>query len=200
MEFGDILRQIRAERGLSQDELAALLGTTKQVISRYETKKRVPRLSVVTAFAQKLGLPVSALSGEEAIMPPELMPVSGMRRVPILGSAACGEEFVTVEDDFPCDFALIAEGDSMIGDRIHSGDIVFIRSQDHVQDGEIAAVALDNEVKLKHVRRLRGPDGNVVFTQLLPSNPAYSPIDIGGEDETRMVRVLGKAVAVRFML
>ena len=118
MEFGDILRQIRAERGLSQDELAALLGTTKQVISRYETKKRVPRLSVVTAFAQKLGLPVSALSGEEAIMPPELMPVSGMRRVPILGSAACGEpiykpgdgtEFVTVEDDFPCDFALIAE-------------------------------------------------------------------------------------------
>lgn len=66
MEFGDILRQIRAERGLSQDELAALLGTTKQVISRYETKKRVPRLSVVTAFAQKLGLPVSALSGEEA--------------------------------------------------------------------------------------------------------------------------------------
>lgn len=113
MEFGDILRQIRAERGLSQDELAALLGTTKQVISRYETKKRVPRLSVVTAFAQKLGLPVSALSGEEAIMPPELMPVSGMRRVPILGSAACGEpiykpgdgtEFVTVEDDFPWRF------------------------------------------------------------------------------------------------
>ena len=200
MEFGDILRQIRAERGLSQDELATLLGTTKQVISRYETKKRVPRLSVVTAFAQKLGLPVSALSGEEAIMPPELMPVSGMRRVPILGSAGDGTEFVTVEDDFPCDFALIAEGDSMIGDRIHSGDIVFIRSQDHVQDGEIAAVALDNEVTLKHVRRLRGPDGNVVFTQLLPSNPAYSPIDIGGEDETRMVRVLGKAVAVRFML
>ena len=63
MEFGDILRQIRSERNLSQDEMAALLGTTKQVISRYETKKRIPRLSVVTAFAQKLGLPVAALSG-----------------------------------------------------------------------------------------------------------------------------------------
>ena len=88
MEFGDILRQIRSERNLSQDEMAALLGTTKQVISRYETKKRVPRLSVVTAFAQKLGLPVAALSGEEPILPPELTPVSGRRRVPILGSAA----------------------------------------------------------------------------------------------------------------
>ena len=209
MEFGDILRQIRSERNLSQDEMAALLGTTKQVISRYETKKRIPRLSVVTAFAQKLGLPVAALSGEEPILPPELTPVSGRRRVPILGSAACGEpiyspgdgtDYITVEDDLPCDFALIAEGDSMIGDRIHSGDVVFLRSQDHVQDGEIAAVALDNEVTLKHVRRLRGPDGNIAFTQLLPSNPAYAPIDIGGEGETRMVRILGTAVAVRFML
>ena len=131
------------------------------------------------------------------------------RRVPILGSVACGEpiykpgdgtEFIAVEDDLPCDFALIAQGDSMTGDRIYSGDIVFIRSQDQVQDGEIAAVTLDNEITLKHVRRLRGADGSVVFTQLLPSNPAFAPIDIGGEDETRMVRILGKAVAVRFTL
>ena len=98
MEFGDILRQIRSERNLSQDEMAALLGTTKQVISRYETKKRVPRLSVVTAFAQKLGLPVAALSGEEPILPPELTPVSGRRRVPILGSAACGEPIYSPGD------------------------------------------------------------------------------------------------------
>ena len=200
MEFGDILRQLRLERGLSQDELAALLGTTKQVISRYETKKRVPRLSVVSDFAEKLGVPLSALSGETPLMPPEMLPVGGRRRGEPIYKPGDGTEFISVEDDLPCDFALIAQGDSMTGDRIYSGDIVFIRSQDHVQDGEIAAVALDNEVTLKHVRRLRGPDGNVVFTQLLPSNPAYSPIDIGGEDETRMVRILGKAVAVRFML
>lgn len=81
MEFGDILRQLRLERGLSQDELAALLGTTKQVISRYETKKRVPRLSVVSDFAEKLGVPLSALSGETPLMPPEMLPVGGRRRV-----------------------------------------------------------------------------------------------------------------------
>ena len=74
MEFGDILRQIRSERNLSQDEMAALLGTTKQVISRYETKKRVPRLSVVTAFAQKLGLPVRFVGVGEGI--DDLMPFS----------------------------------------------------------------------------------------------------------------------------
>jgi len=205
MDFGVNLKKLRRERSLSQDELAALLGTTKQVISRYENGQRVPRLSVVTDYARKLGVPLSALSGE----PDAPDPTAGGRRVPILGGAACGEpiynpsdgtEYVVVDEDVPCDFALIAQGDSMTGDRIYSGDIVFIRRQDTVRDGEIAAVALDNELTLKHVRRLRGADGSVVFTQLLPSNPAYSPIDIGGEDETRMVRILGKAVAVRFSL
>lgn len=209
MEFGDMLKQIRRQRGLSQDELASLLGTTKQVISRYETKQRVPKLSVVSDFAKKLGLPLSHLTGEEPASFPGALPVGARRRVPLLGSAACGEpiykpgdgtETVAVEDDLACDFALIAEGDSMTGDRIRSGDVVFIRQTDHVDDGEIAAVALDDEITLKHVRRLRSADGTVVFTQLLPSNPSYSPIDIGGEGETRNVRILGKAVAVRFSL
>ena len=207
MEFGDILKQLRKERGLSQDELAALLGTTKQVISRYETKKRVPRLSVVADFAQKLGLPLSMLSGEGTEPAREITREGGVRRVPILGGAACGEpiyspgdgtEYASIDEDVLCDFALIAQGDSMTGDRIYSGDVVFIRSQDHVRDGDIAAVAVDNEITLKRIRRLRGADGSVVFTQLLPSNPSYSPIDIGGDNETRCVKILGKAVAVRF--
>ncbi len=204
MEFGANLKRLRKARGLSQDELASLLGTAKQVISRYETGQRVPRLSVVSAFAQKLGVPLRTLTGEAEEPAP-----AGGRRVPILGGAACGEpiyqpsdgtEYVVVDEDVDCDFALIASGDSMTGDRIFSGDVVFIRKQDTVRDGEIAAVALDNELTLKHVRRLRGADGSVVFTQLLPSNPAYTPIEIGGADETRMVRILGKAVAVRFAL
>ena len=113
MEFGDILKQLRQERGLSQEELAARLGTTKQVISRYETKKRIPRLSVVSDYAQKLGVPLSALSGEAPIVPAGAIPVGGHRRVPILGAVACGEpiyspgdgtDFVSVEDDLACDF------------------------------------------------------------------------------------------------
>ena len=207
MEFGDILKAIRRERGLSQDEMAALLGTTKQVISRYETKQRVPKVSVVAGYALKLGVPLSLLTGSEE--EPEITRERGVRRVPILGGVACGEpiykpgdgsESATIEESVVCDFALIAQGDSMIGDRIHSGDVVFIRRQSSVRDGEIAAIALDDELTLKRVRRIMGPGGRVAFTQLLPSNPAYDPIDIGGEEETRSVNILGKAVAVRFML
>ena len=205
MDFGYNLKQLRKQRGWSQDELAALLGTTKQVISRYENNQRVPRLSVVSDYARKLGVSLRTLSGEDDVQ--EV--ATGGRRVPILGGAACGEpiyspsdgsEYVVVDEDIDCDFALIAQGDSMTGDRIHSGDIVFIRKQDSVRDGEIAAIALDDELTLKRVRRIMAPGGRVAFTQLLPSNPAYDPIDIGGEEETRSVNILGKAVAVRFML
>ena len=208
MEFGDMLKALRKERGLSQDELASILGTTKQVISRYETKQRVPRLSVVADYAAKLGVPLALLSGQQAQPAQDAAP-QGVRRVPIIGSVACGEpiykpgdgtDFVTIEEDVACDFALIAQGDSMTGDRIHSGDLVFIRRQSSVRDGEIAAVALDDELTLKRVRRILDPGGRVAFTQLLPSNPKYAPITIGGAQETRSVSILGKAVAVRFMI
>ncbi|MBR3796494.1 MAG: helix-turn-helix domain-containing protein [Clostridia bacterium] len=207
MDFGDILKRLRIERGLSQDEMAALLGTTKQVISRYETKQRVPRISVVERFAERLGVPFSFLAGKNT--PPAPTPSASGRRVPLLGSVACGEpifspgdgsDYVAIDENIDCDFALIAQGDSMTGDRIYSGDIVFIRRQNSVAEGEIAAVSLDDELTLKRVRHLRGPGGRIAFTQLLPSNPAYSPIEIGGEDETRNVQILGKAVAVRFSL
>ncbi|MGN0774279.1 MAG: LexA family protein [Candidatus Ventricola sp.] len=209
MEFGDMLKAIRKERGLSQDELASLLGTTKQVISRYETKQRVPRLSVVADYAAKLGVPLALLSGQQTSPAWDAPPEGGVRRVPIIGSVACGEpiykpgdgtDYATIEEDVPCDFALIAQGDSMTGDRIHSGDLVFIRRQDSVRDGEIAAVALDDELTLKRVRRILDPAGRVAFTQLMPSNPKYAPITIGGAQETRNVSILGKAVAVRFMI
>ena len=208
MAFGDTLKRIRMERGLSQDKLAALLGTTKQVISRYETNQRVPQLTVVETFARKLNVPLTVLTGEASAMPDPIEEAGG-RMVPILGEGACGEpifspsdgtEYVCADKDIPCDFALIAEGDSMTGDRIHSGDVVFIRAQNQVADGDIAAVAVDDELTLKRIRRICRANGSVAFTQLLPSNPAYAPIDIGGEDETRNVRILGKAVAVRFSL
>ena len=207
MEFGDRLKALRKARGLSQDELAALLHTTKQVISRYETGQREPRVSVAAQYARQLGVSVEQLVGPHAGCGPE--ETGGMRRIPIIGSVACGEpiykpsgggEYATIESGIACDFALVAQGDSMTGDRIHSGDLVFIRRQSSVRDGEIAAVALDDELTLKRVRRILGPNGCVAFTQLLPSNPRYAPINIGGEGETRCVSILGKAVAVRFSL
>ena len=80
MEFGDMLKAIRKERSLTQDELASILGTTKQVISRYETKQRVPRLSVVEDYAAKLGVPLSLLSGQRTSAAEDAAPQVGVLR------------------------------------------------------------------------------------------------------------------------
>ena len=207
------IKELRLERGLSLEQLGKMVGTTKQTIHRYETGEidNIPR-EKIERLAECLGAHPSHLMGWDSSYSANssynnILPLHA-KRLPVLGNIACGEpiykpgdgsEYATIEESVVCDFALIAQGDSMIGDRIHSGDVVFIRKQDSVRDGEIAAIALDDELTLKRVRRIMGPGGRVAFTQLLPSNPAYDPIEIGGEEETRCVNILGKAVAVRFM-
>ena len=62
--FGENLRKIRNSRGMSQEEFADLLGTSKQVISRYETAQRSPKVSTVAEYAGKLGVSISELTGD----------------------------------------------------------------------------------------------------------------------------------------
>lgn len=65
-KFGDRLKAIRLERHMSQDEFAALLGTSKQVISRYETNQRTPKITVANKYAEILNIPLNALLGDES--------------------------------------------------------------------------------------------------------------------------------------
>ena len=62
--FGDRLRQIRKEMGLSQEEFAKKLGTSKQVLSRYETKQRAPKISIIADYAKRLEVPVEYMLGD----------------------------------------------------------------------------------------------------------------------------------------
>lgn len=59
--FGENLKAIRKERNLSQEEIAAQLGTSKQVISRYENGQRMPKISVATQYANILHVPLTRL-------------------------------------------------------------------------------------------------------------------------------------------
>ena len=86
------------------------------------------------------------------------------------------------------DFAYICEGDCMINDRIFDGDIVYIRQQDTVENGEIAAVLVDGKAVLRRVRFLEGG------ISLEPANPMHKPAMFWGE-EMDSVQIIGKAVA-----
>lgn len=199
MTFAQTLKRLRLERGLSQEELAHRLGTSRQVVSRYESGTRVPKISTVAAFARALEVPLSALTGEEE----DLFSLPGVRRpqwrrVPLLGEIACGEpllaeenceDYVDVDASVRCDFTLRCRGDSM-EPRLYDGDIVMIRCQPDVEEGQIAAVLIGGEATLKHVYHLPGRAG----LRLMPENPAHTPIFVTREN-AEGARILGRAVA-----
>ena len=150
MTFGASLKRLRMERGLSQEELARRLGTSKQAISRYENGARVPKISTVSALAAALDAPLTALTGEEEVFSVPGVERPRWQRVPLLGDIACGEPilaeenlegYVEVDASVRCDFTLRCRGDSM-EPRLHDGDIVMIRIQPDVLDGQIAAVLI----------------------------------------------------------
>lgn len=102
------------------------------------------------------------------------------------------EEMFTFID---ADFCLIMKGDSMSGARIMDGDVVFIRYQPEMENGEIAAVAIDDEATLKRFYRDE-ETGNIT---LVAENPAYAPI-VYDRSEVEKLWILGKAVAVQSKL
>ena len=64
--FGENLKRVRNERGMTQEEMAALLHTSKQVISRYENGHRTPRVDVVARYAEGLQIGIGALLPSKA--------------------------------------------------------------------------------------------------------------------------------------
>lgn len=121
------------------------------------------------------------------------------RKFPLLGNIACGEPIFAEENfesyveagaNIHAHFCLRASGNSMINARILDGDIVFIRKQDMVEDGEIAAVLIDNEATLKRVYY----DSENGVLQLYAENPEFKVMRFMGADLDR-IRILGKAVA-----
>lgn len=100
------------------------------------------------------------------------------------------ESYVEAGAKTNADFCLKAKGDSMINARILDGDIVFIRKQDMVDNGEIAAVIIDNEATLKRAYYYKTENKLVLMSE----NPKYSPF-VYINDELNEVHILGKAIA-----
>ena len=201
------LKELRKSKGMTLDELAEIIGTSKQTIHRYENGiiTNVPP-EKVESLANALGTTPGELMGwdtEPIAVPENIIPMS-VKQLPVLGDIACGmpiyaeerhEAFVTVSDKFDADFCLTARGDSMVGARIYDGDIVFIRSQSSVENGEIAAVILGDEATLKRVYYYPN-EGKLILS---PENPRYAPLVYVGQ-ELDNVKIIGKAIAFQSLI
>ena len=204
--FGEILRNLRKEKGLSQAELAEILGVSKSTVGMYEQSKRSPHSDeLLMHIAGFFGVTIDYLKGyspDNAPLDFERLGISRVatKKFPMLGKIACGEPVmceqeyetqISASDEVNADFCVTAVGDSMINARILDGDIVFVREQSMVENGEIAVIIVnDDEVTLK--RFYYYPENQRVILQA--ENPKYQPMVFDGE-QLDHVRVLGKAVA-----
>ena len=203
MEMSDRIKERRTAMGFTQEELGKKLGLQKSAIAKYENG-RVENIkrSVIAEMAEVLECSPSYLMGWDDTKKEKninnIYPIE-VHSLPMLGEIACGkpifmdenkESYTMVGSNVKADFCLKAKGDSMVNARIMDGDIVFIRSQPEAENGEIAAVAIDDEATLKRFYR----DEITQTVTLISENPIYAPMVFTKECQ-KNVYILGKAVA-----
>ena len=203
MTIGKRILRLRTKLGISQAYLADKASISCSALSRYETDAvtNIPS-DKLERIADALNTTPTYLMGWEDDHNLELE-VEDAHKIDtkefrVLGEIACGfptyaeetfDAYVEASSDINADFCLRARGDSMTGVRIYDGDIVFIKEQSIVENGQVAAVIIDNEATLKTWYFY--PEKQMLI--LNPENPNYSPLIFVGEQLVE-VRCLGRAV------
>lgn len=196
---------------ITATSLADKIGLSKQAISMYASGSRKPKRPTIKAIAEALNVNEAWLMGydvpmerqdtSQILIASNIIPIPKTKKVPLLGTIACGEpilatenieSYVDMDSDIHADFALRCQGDSMINARIMDGDIVYIRKQDMVENGEIAAVLMDDcEESNTTLKRIYISDDKI---RLCAENPNYQDM-IFFEEDMNKVRIIGKAIA-----
>ena len=208
MQMGDKIHQLRISQGKTLEEVGDIVGVGKSTVKKWESGAiKNMRRDKIALLAKALNTTPAYLMGWEeekednsCNTPDNIIPIPSIKKVPLVGEIACGtpiladeniQEYLSCPEGIQADFCLRCKGDSMIGSRIHDGDIVYIRKQSTVDNGEIAAVLIDGEATLKKVYKTSSK------ITLRASNPLYEDIVLDSENE---VHVLGEAVAVFFSI
>ena len=174
-DVGKRISELRRERGYTQDQLAEMALLSRITLARYESGAIEPGAFALSRIADALGTSTDELLCRVEKLPPFINIVSGA--VPIIGEIACGtpitatqnvEGYADLPDGIHADFALRCKGDSMTP-ILFDGDLVLIRQQPDVNDGQIAAIGIDGEATLKHI--YKRPEGVLC----VPANPQYAP-------------------------
>lgn len=205
MTVGTVLRTLRENNKMTLEEVSKKLGIAKQTLYKYEIGiiTNIPLLKI-EELAKIYNVSPSYITGWEDEKKDNLsqydniMPIT-TKKVPLLGQIACGKPIYANEDresyieagtELKADFCLKATGDSMINARIFDGDIVFIRKQPTVENGEIAAVIIDDSATLKRV--FYHPETDIL--ELKAENPKY-PVQTYTNEQLNEIKILGKAIA-----
>lgn len=203
--IGAHIKELRKAKGLTLEGLGDLVGVNKSTIRKWETGYIANMGSdKIIAISKALNISPSELLDCNTNPPIKNIYPARRQDFPLLGTIAADKPIYTEEcvsvlvsgaADIDADFCLKVQDDSMIP-KINTGDIVFIRKQSMVEDGEIAALLISelygDTATLKRVYYNK----EECTIQLVTENPKYPPLTYSGE-RLNNIRILGKAVALQ---
>ena len=195
------LKLLMEEKNLKQVDIlnkAKIVGgyLSKSALSQYVSGKSEPDQEKLTLLSDILGVSETWLMGYDTpqTIAKNTFEAVSTKSYPLVGTIAAGvpvlaeeniEEYVNLDKKINADFCLRVAGDSMVLAHIFDGDIVFIRKQPDVENGEIAAVLIDERATLKKVHKYSDR------IELRAENPRFKTIEL---DDSSAVSILGKAV------
>lgn len=204
------LKEYRELFGLTLSDVSKKCKIPMQTLSRYELEQRVPKIDTAVEIAESLGINPLWLQGYnvpmEEQLPSNAIPIdlTSRHRIPILGRISAGlplyaeqniEGYTLTDLNGGAEyFALRVNGDSMNAARIEDGDLIIVRRQEEVENGELAVVMVGDDDAT--VKRFYATNDTVT---LMPqsTNPKHQP-QIYDLKRTK-IRVLGRVVKVEFM-
>lgn len=212
MKIPEKIYRLRTEHEMTQLQFGQIAGASDKAVSTWEQGKKEPRMKSIQRICDHFDIPINLFVDEDSDiykkddipvsrlehLPANILPLPKTYDVPLIGDIACGKpivaienagEFVPVPEKLHVDFALRCKGDSMITARIFDGDIVYIKQQPEVENGEIAAVRIGDEATLKKVYYSKD---NARIT-LRACNPLYPDLVYEGE-LLNDIDILGLAV------
>ena len=193
-----IIRTLRKEKGLSQEELAKLIPVNQTAISQWERGITYPSSNAIKRLCQIFDQPASIfLEIEET-------PKSAGIKIPVFNHVAAGVPISAIEDIVDYEeiteelaasgeyFGVVVKGDSM-EPKFSTGDVVIVRSQPTAETGDIAIVMIESEnATCKKIKKT--PEG----IMLISLNPSYEPMFYSNKEiEQLPVKILGKVVELR---
>lgn len=214
------LKEIMDTRGLKQVDILEMakpycqkygIRLGRNDLSQYVSGKVTPGQEKLTILGLALGVTETWLMGYDVPMERDnnekinslphhdFKPVS-KRKYKYLGEIACGEPifadeqyetYIELDSDIHADFVLRAKGDSMINAGIHDGDLLLIRQQNDIDNGDIAVVAVNgDDATLKRVKKQK----NAIILQ--PENPTCETMIFVGKDMEK-ISIRGRLMQLR---
>lgn len=196
LRVGEKIRELRknGQKRMTSTELAGRADISQSYVIEIESGKKNPSLAVLSRISRALNVSLAEIIGSA----PQALGPSKHRYVPVINDASCGEWLDVGDLDFPPGFGadyeitdssdpnaffVIAKGDSMVGGRIHEGDLLLVSPNLQFNSGDIVLAKTDEGVTVK--RYVRDEDG----ITLEALNPEYEPILLKKRSDLKIYKI-----------